>query len=265
MRLGGEGIRPDARTRGPARRAGRVRGRPLPDGDPRPHPPRLGGDTRRPRLERARLVVVILISGLAGLLVAAAVRLPGHGGHSPRKVSERTPSLRSRSPAFSPPHSSTLGLGLVLCPEAPLIASGSVSVRSGSADSAGGYGSPTPCPRGCIRSGGRSLRGTVDRSLSPVRGDGRRRRSPPSRSGARSSRGSWPPRPERSSSRGSRAGADCTRRVSRSLRSHRTRACASPTSPGACWSPPSCPWSSSPSGKWRTASRRSRPLAPSRC
>ncbi len=76
---------------------------------------------------------VILVPALAGVLVALALRLPGHGGHTPLEglglaevhpvdlVSILTPAL------------ATLGLGLVLGPEAPLIAlglgMGAVAVR----------------------------------------------------------------------------------------------------------------------------------------
>ena len=48
---------------------------------------------------------VILVPGLAGLLVAAAVRLPGHGGHSPLEGLAADPMTRSRSSASFPPHS----------------------------------------------------------------------------------------------------------------------------------------------------------------
>ena len=67
---------------------------------------------------------VILVPALAGLLVAAAVRLPGHGGHSPLEGiamgDVRPVDLVSILPAAL----ATLGLGLVLGPEAPLIAIG---------------------------------------------------------------------------------------------------------------------------------------------
>lgn len=67
---------------------------------------------------------VILVPGLAGLVVAAALRLPGHGGHGPleglgldlvRPVDLGSITLATLA---------TLGLGLVLGPEAPLIALG---------------------------------------------------------------------------------------------------------------------------------------------
>jgi H+/Cl- antiporter ClcA len=67
---------------------------------------------------------VILVPGLAGLLVAAALRLPGHGGHSPLEGLSmggiRTVDLGSILLAAL----ASLGLGIVLGPEAPLIAIG---------------------------------------------------------------------------------------------------------------------------------------------
>lgn len=76
---------------------------------------------------------VILVPGLAGVAVAAALRLPGHGGHTPLEglgLGEVRPAelLSILLAALA-----TLGLGLVLGPEAPLIALGlglsSVAVR----------------------------------------------------------------------------------------------------------------------------------------
>ena len=67
---------------------------------------------------------VVLVPGLAGILVAAAVRLPGHGGHSPLEGlgmgTMRPGDLGSILLAAL----ASLGLGLVLGPEAPLIALG---------------------------------------------------------------------------------------------------------------------------------------------
>jgi H+/Cl- antiporter ClcA len=67
---------------------------------------------------------VILVPGVAGVLVALAVRLPGHGGHTPLEglgLGEVHPvDLVSILTAALV----TLGLGLVLGPEAPLIALG---------------------------------------------------------------------------------------------------------------------------------------------
>ena len=67
---------------------------------------------------------VVLVPGLAGLLVAAAVRLPGHGGHSPLEGlgADAIPPIALTS--ILPAALGTLGLGLVLGPEAPLIALG---------------------------------------------------------------------------------------------------------------------------------------------
>src|SRR4026209_1495588 len=67
---------------------------------------------------------VILVPGLAGLLVAAAVRLPGHGGHSPLEGLGAEPIRQNELASIRPAALATLGLGLVLGPEAPLIALG---------------------------------------------------------------------------------------------------------------------------------------------
>jgi H+/Cl- antiporter ClcA len=67
---------------------------------------------------------VVLVPAVAGLLVAAAVRLPGHGGHGPLEGigmgAVRPVDLGSVLLAAL----ATLGFGLVLGPEAPLIALG---------------------------------------------------------------------------------------------------------------------------------------------
>ena len=67
---------------------------------------------------------VILVPGLAGLLVALAVRLPGHGGHSPLEGLGADPIPPIALASILPAALATLGLGLVLGPEAPLIALG---------------------------------------------------------------------------------------------------------------------------------------------
>jgi H+/Cl- antiporter ClcA len=67
---------------------------------------------------------VVLVPGLAGLLVAAAVRLPGHGGHSPLEGLGAEPIAPIALASILPAALATLGLGLVLGPEAPLIALG---------------------------------------------------------------------------------------------------------------------------------------------
>src|SRR6476469_5729954 len=67
---------------------------------------------------------VILVPGLAGLIVAAAVRLPGHGGHSPLEGLGAEPTATVELLSILPAALATLGLGLVLGPEAPLIALG---------------------------------------------------------------------------------------------------------------------------------------------
>ena len=67
---------------------------------------------------------VVLVPGLAGLLVAGAVRLPGHGGHSPLEGLGADPIPTIALASILPAALATLGLGLVLGPEAPLIALG---------------------------------------------------------------------------------------------------------------------------------------------
>lgn len=67
---------------------------------------------------------VVLVPGLAGLLVALAVRLPGHGGHSPLEGLGAEPIAPVELVSILPAALATLGLGLVLGPEAPLIALG---------------------------------------------------------------------------------------------------------------------------------------------
>ena len=67
---------------------------------------------------------VALGPGLAGLLVAAAIRLPGHGGHSPLEGLGAEPIPPIELSSILPAALATLGLGLVLGPEAPLIALG---------------------------------------------------------------------------------------------------------------------------------------------
>jgi H+/Cl- antiporter ClcA len=67
---------------------------------------------------------VILVPGVAGLLVAAAVRLPGHGGHSPLEGLGVEPIRPADLGGILLAALASLGLGLVLGPEAPLIALG---------------------------------------------------------------------------------------------------------------------------------------------
>ena len=67
---------------------------------------------------------VLLVPGLAGVLVAAAIRLPGHGGHSPLEGLSAGTVRPADLPSILLAALATLSLGLVLGPEAPLIALG---------------------------------------------------------------------------------------------------------------------------------------------
>ena len=67
---------------------------------------------------------VILVPAAAGLLVAAAVRLPGHGGHAPLEGLGVEPVRPEHLPSILTAALASLGAGLVLGPEAPLIALG---------------------------------------------------------------------------------------------------------------------------------------------
>jgi H+/Cl- antiporter ClcA len=65
------------------------------------------------------------VAALAGLIVAfAIVRLPGHGGHVPAKGLSTGATLPIELPGVMLAGLATIGLGLVLGPEAPLIALG---------------------------------------------------------------------------------------------------------------------------------------------
>ena len=67
---------------------------------------------------------VVLVPALAGVLVALCIRLPGHGGHSPLHGISTAPIPPFELPSILLAGLATLGLGLVLGPEAPLIALG---------------------------------------------------------------------------------------------------------------------------------------------
>lgn len=67
---------------------------------------------------------VVLVPGLAGILVALVLRLPGHGGHSPLEGLGMGTVRPGDLPSILLAALATLGLGLVLGPEAPLIALG---------------------------------------------------------------------------------------------------------------------------------------------
>jgi H+/Cl- antiporter ClcA len=69
---------------------------------------------------------VVLVPGLAGVVVALALRLPGHGGHTPLEgLGLAAPEPRDL-PSILLAALVSLGAGLVLGPEAPLIAIGLV-------------------------------------------------------------------------------------------------------------------------------------------
>jgi H+/Cl- antiporter ClcA len=67
---------------------------------------------------------VALVPALAGVIVAAAVRLPGHGGHSPLEGIAMGDVRPADLGSILLAALATLGFGLVLGPEAPLIAIG---------------------------------------------------------------------------------------------------------------------------------------------
>jgi chloride channel protein, CIC family len=67
---------------------------------------------------------VVLVPGIAGILVAAAVRLPGHGGHAPLEGLGMGAINPLDLGSILLAALAGLGLGLVLGPEAPLIALG---------------------------------------------------------------------------------------------------------------------------------------------
>jgi chloride channel protein, CIC family len=67
---------------------------------------------------------VVLVPAVAGVLVALCFRLPGHGGHSPLEGISTAPIPPVELPSVLLAGLATLGLGLVLGPEAPLIALG---------------------------------------------------------------------------------------------------------------------------------------------
>ena len=67
---------------------------------------------------------VVLVPGLAGVVVALALRLPGHGGHPPLEGLGMEPLEPRDLGSILLAALASLGLGLVLGPEAPLIAVG---------------------------------------------------------------------------------------------------------------------------------------------
>ncbi|HEX5582139.1 chloride channel protein, partial [Gaiella sp.] len=85
---------------------------------------------------------VILVPAVGGLLVSAVVRLPGHGGHGPLEGIGVEPIRPVDLWGILLAALASLGLGLVLGPEAPLIALGlglgALAVRVVGADEANG-------------------------------------------------------------------------------------------------------------------------------
>jgi H+/Cl- antiporter ClcA len=67
---------------------------------------------------------VVLVPGVAGVLVALALRLPGHGGHSPLEGLGLGAVEPAHLGSILLAALATIGLGLVLGPEAPLMALG---------------------------------------------------------------------------------------------------------------------------------------------
>lgn len=67
---------------------------------------------------------VVLVPCVAGVLVALSLRLPGNGGHSAIEGMSVTPVAPFHLVSILPAALASLGLGLVLGPEAPLVALG---------------------------------------------------------------------------------------------------------------------------------------------
>ena len=138
------------------------------------------------------------VLGIAGLIIALAIeRLPGRGGHIPAHglVTTGGPTLPIELPGIMLAAIATIGLGLVLGPEAPLIALGSglgvLTIRLARKDAP---------PAGDGSRGGRELRRHVvplpvaaDRRGDHGRGDRTGRQSSTAR---RPLRACWPPESE---------------------------------------------------------------------
>ena len=122
---------------------------------------------------------VILVPALAGLLVAGAVRLPGHGGHSPLEGLGAEPIPPIFLTSILPAALASLGLGLVLGPEAPLIALGlglgALAVRLLRSE---GTGAQLLVFSGAFAAVAALFGGPLGRGVSPLRGDGGRREDP---------------------------------------------------------------------------------------
>lgn len=69
---------------------------------------------------------VLAVPLAGGAIVAAAVRLPGHGGHSPLRGLDVSPMPLASLPGVLIAAAGSLAFGLVLGPEAPLVALGVV-------------------------------------------------------------------------------------------------------------------------------------------
>ena len=69
---------------------------------------------------------VLVLPVIGGLIVAGAVRLPGHGGHSPFQPFDLSPMPLASLPGVLLAASGSLAFGLILGPEAPLVVLGVV-------------------------------------------------------------------------------------------------------------------------------------------
>jgi hypothetical protein len=113
---------------------------------------------------------VILVPGLAGLLVAAALRLPGHGGHSPLEGLGMGEVAPIDLPGILLAALATLGLGLVLGARGAAHRSRARSRSAGPpARPARRNGSTAPGPRGCVRGRRGALRRPAHSGIPHVR------------------------------------------------------------------------------------------------
>src|SRR3954466_11311635 len=107
------------------------------------------------------------VCGVAGLLVALAIlRLPGFGGHVPAHGLVASPTAPVEVPGVILAALASVGLGLVLGPEAPLPALGPAARGPPAPPSAAPAGSPRPaCPAATRRPP--SSRSSQRRAASP--------------------------------------------------------------------------------------------------